>query len=98
MNLTYAGLIPTIQKSMLSNDVDSLQPHIRGFVERAMTFTACAVCGGTRLNEAARSSKIKGINIAEACTMQISDLAEWVGGLDEPSVAPLLTALGETLE
>jgi excinuclease UvrABC ATPase subunit len=98
INLTYAGLIPTIQKSMLSKDVDALQPHIRAFVERVITFTTCPDCDGTRLNEAARSSKIKGINIADACTMQITDLAEWVGGLNEPSVAPLLTALGETLE
>ena len=98
INLTYAGLIPTIQKSMLSKDVDSLQPHIRAFVERVVTFTGCPDCGGTRLNEAARSSKIKGINIADACAMQITDLAEWVGGLKEKSVAPLLTALRETLE
>ncbi|HEV8627233.1 MAG TPA: excinuclease ABC subunit UvrA [Acidimicrobiia bacterium] len=98
INLTYAGLIPTIQKSMLSKDVDALQPHIRAFVERVVTFTGCPDCGGTRLNEAARSSKVKGINIADACTMQITDLAEWVGGLKEPSVAPLLTALGETLK
>ena len=98
VNLTYAGLIPTIQKSMLSKDVDSLQPHIRAFVERVVTFTDCPECGGTRLNEAARSAKIKGINIAEACAMQISDLAEWVGGLAEPSVAPLLAALAHSLE
>ena len=78
INLTYEGLIPKIQKSMLSKDVDALQPHIRAFVERAVTFTTCPDCGGTRLNEAARSSKIKGINIADACAMQISDLAEWV--------------------
>ncbi|MGH3456077.1 MAG: ATP-binding cassette domain-containing protein, partial [Nocardioidaceae bacterium] len=98
INLTYAGLIPTIQKSFLSKDVDSLQPHIRAFVERVVTFTGCPECGGTRLNEAARSSKIKGINIPDACAMQISDLAEWVGGLDEPSVAPLLAALAHTLD
>ena len=98
INLTYAGLIPTIQRSMLSKDVDALQPHIRAFVERAITFTACPDCGGTRLAEAARSSKIKGINIADACAMQISDLAEWVRGLDDPSVAPLLEALGHTLD
>ena len=98
INLTYEGLIPKIQKSFLSKDVDALQPHIRAFVERAMTFTACPDCGGTRLNEAARSSKIKGINIADACAMQISDLAGWVGGLDEPSVAPLLAALRQTLD
>ena len=90
INLTYEGLIPKIQKSMLSKDVDALQPHIRAFVERAVTFTTCPECDGTRLSEAARSSKIKGINIADACAMQISDLAEWVRGLDEPSVAPLL--------
>ena len=98
INLTYEGLIPKIQKSMLSKDVDALQPHIRAFVERAVTFTTCPDCGGTRLSEAARSSKIKGINIADACAMQISDLAEWVRGLDEPSVAPLLAALRQTLD
>ncbi len=98
VNLTYAGLIPTIQKSFLSKDVDALQPHIRAFVERVITFTDCPDCGGTRLNEAARSSKIKGINIADACAMQISDLAGWLHGLDEPSVAPLLTALRHTLD
>jgi excinuclease UvrABC ATPase subunit len=98
INMTYEGLIPRIQKSMLSKDVDSLQPHVRAFVERAVTFTACPDCGGTRLSEPARSSKIKGINIADACAMQISDLGEWVRGLDEPSVAPLLTALRETLD
>src|SRR5258706_841531 len=98
INLTYEGLIPKIQKSMLSKDVDSLQPHIRAFVERAVTFTTCPECGGTRLSKEARSSKIKGINIAEACAMQISDLAEWVGALKDPSVAPLLEALGETLD
>jgi len=98
INLTYEGLIPKIQKSMLSKDVDSLQPHVRAFVERVVTFTACPDCGGTRLNEAARSSQIEGINIADACAMQISDLAAWVGGLDEPSVAPLLEALHETLD
>jgi excinuclease UvrABC ATPase subunit len=98
INLTYEGLIPKIQKSMLSKDVDSLQPHVRAFVERAVTFTTCPECDGTRLNEAARSSKIKGLNIADACKMQINDLAEWVSGLDEPSVAPLLAALRETLD
>src|SRR5512132_136997 len=98
INLTYAGLIPTIQKSFLAKDVDGLQPHIRAFVERAVTFTACPGCGGTRLSEAARSSKIKGINIADACAMQISDLAEWVGGVDEPSVGPLLASLQQTLD
>jgi excinuclease UvrABC ATPase subunit len=98
INLTYTGLIPQIQKSFLSKDVDALQPHIRAFVERAVTFTTCPDCGGTRLNEAARSSKIKKLNIAEACAMQISDLAVWVRGLDEPSVAPLLKTLGHTLD
>ncbi|WJZ65531.1 excinuclease ABC subunit UvrA [Kocuria rosea] len=98
INLTYEGLIPRMQKSFLSKDVAALQPHIRAFVERAVTFTACPECGGTRLSAAARSSKIRGINIADACAMQISDLAAWVRELDEPSVAPLLTALGETLD
>ena len=98
INLTYEGLVPKIQKSMLSKDVDTLQPHIRAFVERAVTFTACPDCGGTRLNEAARSSRIQGLNIADACAMQISDLADWVRGLDEPSVAPLLATLGDTLD
>jgi excinuclease UvrABC ATPase subunit len=98
INLTYEGLIPKIQKSMLSKDVDSLQPHIRAFVERAVTLSACPDCGGTRLSAEARSSKIAGISIADACAMQISDLAGWVRGLDEPSVSPLLEALGETLD
>jgi excinuclease UvrABC ATPase subunit len=98
VNLTYEGLIPRIQKSMLSKDVDAMQPHIRAFVERAVTFGTCPECDGTRLSEAARSSKIEAINIAEACAMQISDLAQWVRGLDEPSVAPLLEALGQTLD
>jgi excinuclease UvrABC ATPase subunit len=98
INLTYEGLIPKIQKSMLSKDVDSLQPHIRAFVERAVTFTTCPECGGTRLSEAARSSKINGISIADACAMQISDLAEWVRGVDEPFVAPLLATLRHTLD
>ena len=96
--MTYEGLIPRIQKSMLSKDQESLQPHVRAFVERAVTFTACPECGGTRLSEAARSSRIGGINIADACAMQISDLAEWVRGLDEPSVAPLLATLQQTLD
>jgi excinuclease UvrABC ATPase subunit len=98
INLTYEGLIPKIRSSFLSKDVDALQPHIRAFVERAVTFTACPECGGARLNEAARSSRIDGINIADACAMQISDLAEWVRGLDEPSVAPLLATLRQTLD
>jgi excinuclease UvrABC ATPase subunit len=98
INMTYQGLVPRIQQSFLSKDTDSLQPHIRAFVERAATFTACPDCGGTRLAAAARSSKIRGISIAHACAMQISDLAEWVRGLDEPSVAPLLGALGRTLD
>ncbi len=98
INLTYEGVIPKIQKSMLSKDVEAMQPHIRAFVERVVTFTTCPDCGGTRLNEAARSSKIKGINIAQACAMQISDLAKWVQGVDEPSVAPLLASLQQTLD
>ena len=98
VNLTYEGLVPKLQKSMLSKDPDALQPHIRAFVERAVTFTACPNCGGTRLSEAARSSRIRGINIADACAMQISDLAEWIGELNEPSVAPLLAALQRALD
>ncbi|HTI76363.1 MAG TPA: excinuclease ABC subunit UvrA [Mycobacterium sp.] len=98
VNLTYSGLIPTIQKSMLSKDVDAMQPHIRAFVERAVTFTICPECDGTRLSELARSSKIKKLSIADACAMQISDLAEWVKGLTEPSVAPLLEALQHSLD
>ncbi len=98
INLTYEGVIPKIQKSMLSKDPEAMQPHIRAFVERAVTFTTCPDCDGTRLAEHARTSKIEGINIADACALQISDLAEWVRDLDEPSVAPLLEALGETLE
>ncbi|MRG97027.1 ATP-binding cassette domain-containing protein [Polyangium spumosum] len=98
INLTYSGLIPQIQKSFLSKDLDAVQPHVRAFVERAVTFTTCPECKGTRLNEAARSSKIKGISIADACAMQISDLAAWARGLSEPSVAPLLTALRHTLD
>ncbi|WP_252441747.1 ATP-binding cassette domain-containing protein [Pseudonocardia humida] len=98
INLTYLGLIPQIQKSYLSKDIDSLQPHVRAFVERVATFTTCPECDGTRLNEAARSSKIKGISIGDACRMQISDLAAWVRDLDEPSVAPLLATLRHTLD
>ena len=93
INLTYEGLVPKLQKSMLSKDVDAMQPHIRAFVERAATFTVCPECDGTRLNAGARSSRIAGVNIADACAMQISDLADWVRGLDEPSVAPLLVTL-----
>ncbi|MFB7675713.1 ATP-binding cassette domain-containing protein [Kitasatospora purpeofusca] len=98
INLTYEGLIPKVQKSMLAKDREAMQPHVRAFVDRAVTFTACPDCGGTRLTAAARSSKIGGISIADACAMQISDLAEWVRGLDEPSVAPLLAALRQTLD
>jgi excinuclease UvrABC ATPase subunit len=98
INLTHEGLIPRIKKSFLSKDVDAMQPHIRAFVERAVTFTSCPDCAGTRLNEAARSSKIKGKNIADACAMQISDLADWIRGIREPSVAPLLATLQQTLD
>ncbi|MFI1100345.1 excinuclease ABC subunit UvrA [Streptomyces melanogenes] len=98
INMTYEGLVPRIQKSMLSKDREAMQPHIREFVDRAVTFTACPECGGTRLSEAARSSKIEGIGIADACAMQTSDLADWVRGLDEPSVAPLLATLLRTLD
>ncbi len=98
INMTYEGLIPRVQRSFLSKDREAMQPHIRAFVDRAVTFTGCPECGGTRLAEAARSSRIVGINIADACAMQISDLAEWVRGLDEPSVAPLLAALQQVLD
>jgi excinuclease ABC A subunit len=98
INLTYEGIIPKIQKSMLSKDVDALQPHVRAFVERAITFTTCPDCGGTRLSQEALSSKIKGKNIADVCAMQITDLADWVRGLDEPSVAPLLANLQHLLD
>jgi excinuclease UvrABC ATPase subunit len=98
INLTYTGLIPQIQKSFLSKDVDAMQPHIRAFVERAVTFTTCPECDGTRLSAEARSSKIKGRNIADVCAMQISDLADWIRGLDEPSMAPLLTGLQHLLD
>ena len=98
INLTYEGLVPQIQKSFLSKDVDAMQPHIREFVERAVAFTACPDCEGTRLNEAARSSKIAGKSIADLCAMQISDLTEWVRELDEPSAKPLLGAVQETLD
>jgi excinuclease UvrABC ATPase subunit len=98
INMTYEGLILRIQKSMLSKDKEGMQPHIRAFVDRAVTFTVCPECDGTRLSDLARSSKINGISIADACGMQISDLADWVHGLDDPSVAPLLEALGQTLD
>ncbi|MEV3888769.1 excinuclease ABC subunit UvrA [Streptomyces griseoincarnatus] len=97
-NLTYEGLIPKLQKSMLSKDRESMQPHIRAFVDRAVTFTTCPECDGTRLTDGARSSKILGISIADACAMEIRDLAEWARGVAEPSVAPLLTALQHTLD
>ncbi|MFK0229471.1 ATP-binding cassette domain-containing protein [Streptomyces sp. NPDC090303] len=98
INMTYEGLIPRIQKSFLAKDKEGMQPHIRAFVERAVTFTTCPDCDGTRLSEGARVSKIKRVSIADACALQISDLADWVRGLDEPSVAPLLTALQLTLD
>jgi excinuclease UvrABC ATPase subunit len=98
INMTYEGLIPRIQKSMLSKDREGMQSHIRAFVERAVTFTTCPECGGTRLSEGARSSKISGLSIADACAMQISDLADWAHGLTEPTVAPLLAALQQNLD
>jgi excinuclease UvrABC ATPase subunit len=98
INMTYEGLIPKVQKSILSKDVDAMQPHIRAFVERAVTFTTCPECDGTRLSEGARSSKIEGKSIADVCAMQVSDLAGWVRGLDEPSVAPLLAGLQHLLD
>ena len=98
LNLTYQGLVPKIQASMLSKDRESMQPHIQRFVDRAVTFTTCPECNGTRLAEHARASKIKGVSIADACAMQISDLAQWIRELDEPSAAPLLKTLQETLD
>ncbi|GDX79890.1 excinuclease ABC subunit A [Deltaproteobacteria bacterium] len=98
INLTYTGLIPQMQKTFLSKDVEAMQPHIRAFVERAVTFQTCPECGGSRLNAAARSSKINGVNIADACAMQISALSAWMRGLDEPAVAPLLASLRHTLD
>jgi excinuclease UvrABC ATPase subunit len=98
VNLTYEGLVPRIQKSMLSKDIDALQPHVRAFVDRAITFQTCPECAGTRLTQQALSSKIQGKSIADLCTMQISDLAGWVHDLDEPSVAPLLTGLQHLLD
>jgi excinuclease UvrABC ATPase subunit len=97
INMTYEGLVPRITRSMLSKDVEAMQPHVRAFVDRAVTFTTCPDCDGTRLAPGARASKVAGISIADACAMQVSDLAGWVRGLGEPSVAPLLEALGETL-
>ena len=98
INLTYEGLIPRIQKSFLAKDVEAMQPHIRAFVERVVTFTTCPECDGSRLNQTARSSKIAGLNIADTCALQITDLADWVRGLTDPSVAPLLVALAHTLD
>jgi excinuclease UvrABC ATPase subunit len=98
INMTYEGLVPRIQRSMLAKDKEGMQPHIRAFVDRAVTFTTCPECGGTRLTEAARSSRIAGASIADACAMQITDLAKWVRGLDEPSVAPLLATLQQILD
>jgi excinuclease UvrABC ATPase subunit len=98
INMTYTGLIPSVQKSFLSKDVEAMQPHIRAFVERAVTFQPCPECEGTRLNAAARSSKIAGLSIADVCAMQISDLAEWVRGLRDEAVAPLLANLQQTLD
>lgn len=98
INMTYEGLIPKITKSMLSKDVDALQPHIRAFVQRVATFATCPECDGTRLTEGARSSKIDGVSIADACRMQVTDLAEWVRGLRLPGAAPLLEALSANLD
>ncbi len=98
VNLTYEGLIPRIQKSMLTKDREAMQPHIRAFVDRAIVFTTCPECDGTRLNDIARSAKIDGLSIADVCAMQISDLAEWIGKLDEPGLTPLLAKLADTLD
>lgn len=97
-NMTYEGLVPKITKSMLQKDRDGLQPHIRAFVDRAVTFVPCPACDGTRLNEGARSSRIDGVNIADAAAMQITDLATWVRTLDDPSVEPILVGLRDTLD
>ena len=96
--MTYEGLVPKITKSFLQKDRDALQPHIRAFVERAVKFTACPDCGGTRLNEGARSSKINGVNIADAAAMQISDLAAWLRTVEDPEVAPLMQGLRDTVD
>ena len=98
MNMTYEGLVPKIQKSMLTKDVDAMQPHIRAFVERAVTFQTCPECGGTRLAEHARKSKVNGVSIADACAMQITDLAEWVHGISAPEVAPVIATLSHLLD
>ncbi len=98
MNLTYLGLIPQIKKSFLAKDVEAMQPHIRAFVDRAVTFTTCPDCDGTRLSDMARSSKIKGHSIADVYAMQINDLADWIGGINEKSVAPLVASLQHTLD
>lgn len=98
MNMTYEGLVPKIQKSFLSKDVESMQPHIRAFVERAVAFQPCPECGGTRLNAGARSAKIAGLSIADVCALQISDLAVWLRSVDEPSAAPLLASLGQLMD
>src|SRR5688500_4636438 len=98
VNLTYEGVLTKVQKSMLSKDLEAMQPHVRRFVERAVTFTTCPECDGTRLSREALSSRIEGRNIADLCRMQISDLAEWLRDLDQPSVAPLLTGLQHLLD
>lgn len=98
INMTYEGLIPKITKSMLSKDLDALQPRVRAFVERVATFAVCPECDGTRLTEGARSSKIEGVSIADACRMQVTDLADWVRGLDLPEAGPLLQALSANLD
>jgi len=98
INLTYLGLIPQITKSMLSKDVEAMQPHIRRFVEKAVVFATCPECDGTRLAAHARASKIAGVSIADACAMQIDELAEWITGIDDASVAPLVTGLKELLD
>ena len=98
VNLTYLGLIPQIKKSFLAKDVEAMQPHIRAFVERAVTFTTCPDCDGTRLSDTARSSKIKGRSIADVYAMQISDLAEWIDRITDKSVAPLVASLQHTLD
>lgn len=98
INMTYEGLVPRVRRSFLQKDREAMQPHVRAFVDRAVTFTTCPACDGTRLNDVARSSRIAGRSIADVCGMQITDLADWLHGLDEPSVGPLLDGLRDALD
>ncbi|MER7460627.1 excinuclease ABC subunit UvrA [Micromonospora sp. NPDC126480] len=97
-NWTYEGLVVKVRRLFLAKDREAMQPHVRAFVDRAVTFTTCAACGGTRLNAAALSSRIAGRNIAECAAMQINDLAQFVRGVDDPAVAPLVANLRDLLD